>query len=246
MKLKVLSYNIHKGYNLGNRLFVLRDIKKALRDTGADILFLQEVKGSHEEFTENEEGIIGDQFEYLADTVWTNYAYGKNAIYPKGHHGNAILSKYPIVYWHNLDLSLTKMEYRGLLHAEILIPGEKAHLHLLNTHINLLKHHRTIQIEKILGYISENIPSTDRIIFGGDFNDWAKNISPFIFKNSKLSEVFLTLNGNHPKTFPSMIPLLSLDRIYYQNIKPLKASTLKSSSWKKLSDHIPLMAEFEI
>ncbi len=102
MKMRILSYNIHKGFSIGNRDFILNDIKQALRDLNADILFLQEVLGDHNDQKckiPNWQTAI--QFEYLADSVWPHFAYGKNAIYPEGHHGNAILSKFPITDWSN-------------------------------------------------------------------------------------------------------------------------------------------------
>ncbi len=40
---------------------------------------------------------LDSQFAFLADEIWPHFAYGKNAIYSAGHHGNAILSKHPIL-----------------------------------------------------------------------------------------------------------------------------------------------------
>ena len=44
-KINVLSYNIHKGFNLANRNFVLHKIRDTIRTHGSDIVFLQEVIG---------------------------------------------------------------------------------------------------------------------------------------------------------------------------------------------------------
>ena len=44
------------------------------------------------------------QFEFLADSIWSHYAYGKNAIYQHGHHGNAILSELPFAISNNVDV----------------------------------------------------------------------------------------------------------------------------------------------
>ena len=91
--IKILTYNIHKGFNASNRRFVLHEMKDALREINADIVFLQEIQGEHR----HKQNRISDwpdtsQFEFLADQVWQHHAYGKNAIYKSGHHGNAILS----------------------------------------------------------------------------------------------------------------------------------------------------------
>jgi endonuclease/exonuclease/phosphatase family metal-dependent hydrolase len=41
--IKVLSYNIHKGFSPSNRRFVLQGIREGIRSTGADVVFLQEL-----------------------------------------------------------------------------------------------------------------------------------------------------------------------------------------------------------
>ncbi len=248
MKLKILSYNIHKGFNIGNRLFVLKEIKTALKEMDADILFLQEVQGDHSHKKwKIDNWKTAAQFEYLADTVWDHFAYGKNAIYPQGHHGNAILSKYPIMKWHNHDLSLHKLEQRGLLHAEIKIPalGGKP-IHLLNTHINLLEYQRIKQMRMIQDYTNNHINELESLLFVGDFNDWTKKAAKLVLKEFQMKEIFHELYGKFPPTFPSRLPVLSLDRVFYRHLKPVGSMTLKDGIWRKLSDHLPVYAEFEV
>src|SRR5688572_14315277 len=89
--LRILSLNIHKGASAFGRRDVQQELRALIRASHADLVFLQEVRGT---FARQKE--MADQFEFLADEVWDHYAYGKNAIYPGGDHGNAILSHYPI------------------------------------------------------------------------------------------------------------------------------------------------------
>ena len=56
-----------------------------------------------------------EQHDFLAEGVWPNTAYGGNAIYDHGHHGNAILSRFPILSSHNQDISELRFERRGML-----------------------------------------------------------------------------------------------------------------------------------
>lgn len=111
--IKVLSYNIHKGLGVGNRAFTLPHIRDALRGLQPDILFLQEVLGQHDKHASR---FLGwptlPQSDFLAEGAWPHAAYGKNAIYSHGHHGNAILSKYPIVEFENIDISTNAFESR--------------------------------------------------------------------------------------------------------------------------------------
>ncbi len=44
-KIRVLTYNIHKGYRSGNRRFVLESMRTRIAETGADVVFLQEIHG---------------------------------------------------------------------------------------------------------------------------------------------------------------------------------------------------------
>ena len=110
--LQVLSYNIHKGFSSGNRNFVLHQIREAIRTVRADLVFLQEVLGEHREHQRKYSAHWerDSQFEFLADEVWPHFAYGKNAIYTSGHHGNAILSRYPFTFFENIDISTNRME----------------------------------------------------------------------------------------------------------------------------------------
>src|SRR5687767_3184071 len=114
---RVLSYNIHKGFSMDRRL-VLSAIKEAIQSTKAEIVFLQEVIGEHSKHAKRVSDWPEDShFEFLADSIWEHFAYGKNAVYTEGHHGNAILSRRPITFWENIDISNNRLERRGLLHA---------------------------------------------------------------------------------------------------------------------------------
>lgn len=245
MKLKILSYNIHKGFTIGNRDFILEQIRLALRETNADILFLQEVLGDHQD----EKRRVPDwktaiQFEYIADSMWPHYAYGKNAVYPEGHHGNAILSKFPIIEWQNFSISTNRFEQRGLLKTRIMIPQLEKQLLLCNTHLDLTQNGRDQQTEMLIKHMS---PEKDcPWVLVGDFNDWNKKISPRIESSLGATEVFRALNGKYPPTFPSFFPILSLDRVFVHKLKPVKAQALKEAHWKNLSDHLPLYVEIDL
>ena len=46
--LTVMTVNIHKGFTTFNRKFILPELREAVRKVGADVVFLQEVLGTHE------------------------------------------------------------------------------------------------------------------------------------------------------------------------------------------------------
>jgi endonuclease/exonuclease/phosphatase family metal-dependent hydrolase len=238
MALKLLTYNIHKGYTLGNTRFILNELRAAIRDVHADLVLLQEVtvRGEYE---------AEKQFEFLADEVWKHYAYGKNAVYTAGHHGNAILSKFPIESVENEDVSLSRFERRGLLHAQIVIPEISKKIHLMSVHLGLFEKDRSLQVDRLVSRI-QRMAKNEALIVGGDFNDWRERYSQVMEDRLGCVESFHALHQEHPKTYPGAMPLFRLDRIYSRGFRIVKAHVLRGKTWARLSDHLPLCAELEI
>jgi endonuclease/exonuclease/phosphatase family metal-dependent hydrolase len=247
VSLKILSYNIHKGFSFGNLDFVLSQIRDAIRSSEADLVFLQEVQGAHEGHQkEIENWPETPQFEYIADSVWTHYAYGKNALYQAGHHGNAILSRYPMIQSENIDLSTNQLEKRGLLHAVIEIPERGQKIHTLCVHLDLLHRGRKKQIESIIDRIKTCVPIDEPLILAGDFNDWGQKLTPILQERMGICELFNVKTGAHAKSFPSWMPWFRLDRLYYRGLNPVSATCLTGPPWDRLSDHAALFGELEL
>lgn len=235
-KIKVMSYNIHKGFSFGNFKYVLSEIKARIEETEADIVFLQEV---------GEQKDLGPQLEYLADNLWPHFAYGKNSVYEGGHHGNAILSRFPIQSNTNVSLTQYHLEKRGMLHA-IISDDRGVKIHLLTVHLDLINYNRMKQLQIVTNYFKKNISPDDLVILGGDFNDWTEKASQILSATTQVKEAHSYLHKVHAKTFPSVFPLLPLDRMYFKNLEPLKAEVLKSKTWRNLSDHLALLTEFKV
>ena len=90
--IKIATYNIHKGFSHFNRRMMIHELRDRLRSLGADIVFLQEVVGKHELHAERfHDWPAMPQYEFLADSIWSEFAYGRNAAHSSGHHGNAVL-----------------------------------------------------------------------------------------------------------------------------------------------------------
>lgn len=245
--MRILSYNIHKGFTVGNLKFILEKIKQSIQVVHADVVCLQEVVGDH---SRNSSKIknwpVTSQFEFLADQAWSHFAYGKNAVYTEGHHGNAVLSKFPIAQWTNQDISLTPFENRGLLHTILSGPNQEKPVHVFCVHLSLLEKDRQRQMAMLSEKITKDVPADQPIIVAGDFNDWRQNASHILFKSLGMKEASLELRGRHSLTFPSRLPFFALDRIYYRNIKCVQVEVYKKGIWSQLSDHLPTVAEFEI
>jgi endonuclease/exonuclease/phosphatase family metal-dependent hydrolase len=238
MNLKVLTYNIHKGMSPGNIKFILPKLKDELLNLAPDIIFFQEIRGEYKRRT--------SQFEYFADELWPHHAYGKNAIYKNGHHGNAILSRYPFVAWENLDISKMKFSSRSLLHGTVSVPDFPLPIHLICLHFGLFEFERRSQIEALCRRIEEHVPHEEPLIVGGDFNDWNGKIDDQLRTQLELHEVFLKLKGQYAKTFPSWFPVLPVDRLYVRNLLVKDSRCLKNLPWKRLSDHLALLTTLNL
>lgn len=247
--LHVLTYNIHKGYTTGNRKFMLESMRERIAETGADIVFLQEIHGTaHKSAAKRRKFSYPDQphFEYLADQAWPHYAYGRNAIYRKGDHGNAILSRYPFIAWENIDVSIFPRSSRSILHGVVKIPGQRLPLHTLCVHLGLLEQERREQLQALTQRIREHVPENEPMIIAGDFNDWRRRAENHLQDDLGLNELFVTLEGRHARTFPVWVPLLPVDRIYYRGVKPLDCQRHCRGHWRDLSDHAALSGRFEL
>ena len=241
----MLTYNIHKGFNVGNRDFILHDIKQALHHVSADMVVLQEVIGEHQKHRiKHQQWPVNTQLEFLADKMWGHHAYGKNAIYDAGHHGNAILSRWDFIQWENINVSFMKSASRSLLHGVVQLPDGVKPLHIICVHLGLFSIERKRQIITLIERIQQYVPEDEPVIIAGDFNDWRTQVDGY-FKNAlKMVEVFKFQNGRHAKSFPAWLPLLAMDRIYVRGLELEHCEVLAASLWKGLSDHLPLFAHF--
>jgi endonuclease/exonuclease/phosphatase family metal-dependent hydrolase len=242
---RVLSYNIHKGFSARNRVFVLKGIREAIRELSPDFVFLQEVLGEHARHkTKVADWPAESQFEYMADSIWPHFAYGQNAVYTEGHHGNAILSKYPILSWENEDVSTTRLERRGLLHAVVKPYEDRPGLHLICVHFGLLEKDRQLQADRLCSRLKRTVASGEGVIVAGDFNDWALRLSHKLKLEAGLDEAYHARHSHHARTFPSRMPVFRLDRIYFLGFEASYAQALHAEPWASLSDHSPLIAQF--
>lgn len=263
MKLRIATYNIHKGVSSVGGLPRVHDLKKSMSLLAADVIFLQEVQGRHDwlAISKAEQWPSEAQHEFLAGQ-YHHTAYGKNAVYDHGHHGNALLSAYPIIAQSNHDISDHTLESRGLLHCILQTPEAKVHCYVV--HLGLLKGSRRRQTQMLIDNVSRSTPENAPIIIAGDFNDWGNHLSDEIREGLGVKEVFDNhppkkgigsclgkLAGRAPKpqparTFPAALPCLPLDRIYVRGFKVESATVMHGRRWAKVSDHAPVVASLQM
>ena len=231
--LRVLTVNIHKGRTAWRGRHMLEDLREAIRAVAGDLVLLQEVHGPRE-------GLAGAQAEYLADTLWPGHAWARNALVRDGSHGNAVLSRWPIVRQENHDVSVPGDEPRGMLHCVLGLPGGE--LHAICVHLGLLESHRRRQLERLCHIVRDAVPPGLPLVVGGDFNDW-RSRPDAVRPAAGLREVHRSALGAHARSFPARWPLLRLDRIYVARVASHRPVPLPRRPWARLSDHAPLAAE---
>jgi endonuclease/exonuclease/phosphatase family metal-dependent hydrolase len=237
--LRIATFNMHKGANPISPRLVLREQRELIRQIHADIVFLQEVRGAHHRHLFAHQP---SQQAFMADEVWQDFAYGKNASYPSGHHGNAILSKFPIIRTENIDISAHAFEQRGMLHCEIAVPGWDQHLHGICVHFGLLSHWRRKQLDWLSSHIETLVPPHAPLVIAGDFNDWTHRAKQLLPAALRLQEAFEHTSGKPARSFPALFPVLPLDRIYTRGFLVRQTEVHSGRAYAKVSDHAALSA----
>lgn len=244
--LTVLSLNVHKGFSLFNRRLVLHELRDAIRAVGADLVFLQEVVGEHSgHASRHERWPAVPQYEFLADSIWSSHAYGRNAVYQQGHHGNALLSRYPIDAYDNYDVSISRHERRGMLHCRIGVPWLDQPLHAFCVHLGLRESHRRQQVRAPADATNSFARGDEAVIVAGDFNDWRQRAHRVLEQSARLTEAFIATHGRAARSFPARLPLLRLDRVYVRGLRASSGRVLTSRPWSHLSDHAGLLCELQ-
>lgn len=238
---KVATYNIHKGVQgVGPaRRLEIHNLGHAVEQFDADVVCLQEVRAFNRLHARRFERWpeLG-QAEFLAPEGYTP-VYRTNAITRHGEHGNALLSRWPVITHRHENMSDHRFEQRGLLHSEVLVEGHS--VHVVVVHLGLIRASRVRQLAQLQQFIAREVPANAPLVVAGDFNDvgaWVqRTLEPLglqAFQQTKMP------------TFPSRLPLVQLDHVYARGMTPQKLEVPRGRIWWRMSDHLPLIAQFNL
>jgi endonuclease/exonuclease/phosphatase family metal-dependent hydrolase len=239
--LRVATYNIHKGVQgLGpTRRLEIHNLGHAVEQLDADIVCLQEVRKlnrSEQKYFTRWPDL--PQADYLAPEGY-EAVYQSNAITRHGEHGNALLSRWPVVWHKHEDMSDHRFEQRGLLHVHVLVHGQP--IHVIVVHLGLIPASRARQVQQLATYIARDVPPGVPLVVAGDFNDWGSQM------RHALNRIHMyAFDKPGVRTYPSRLPLAQLDYVYARGMKPVGLEVPRGRIWWRMSDHLPLLAEFEI
>ena len=239
--LRVATYNIHKGVQgLGPaRRLEIHNLGLAVEQLDADLVCLQEVRKLHR----REQAFFHHwpelpQADFLAPEGY-EAVYRTNAVTKHGEHGNALLTRWPVVGHQHEDISDHRFEQRGLLHVQVQVQGRP--LHAIVVHLGLIPGSRVRQVERLQQFIEREVPGNEPVVVAGDFNDWGPQLKR-ILAGYGLHE----FDAPRAYTYPARLPLAQLDHVYVRGLTPVGLHVPRGRIWWRMSDHLPLIAEFKL
>ncbi len=240
MRLKILTYNIHKGIGGVDRKYRLNRVVDVIRHYQPDVALLQEVDdGVPRSHKDRQAEAIAEHLEFR------HVLFQPNVTLRQGTYGNAILSRLPIHDPLDVELTIPLKKRRRALVGRLTLEHQGHHrtLVIVNLHLGLAGLERRIQLNRLL-----RDPAIERLhrdtpcVVGGDFNDLWGAIARRVMRPAG----FHSATG-HQRTFPASIPLRPLDAIYYRgDCTPVHAHAGRVQLAHEASDHLPLVAEFDV
>jgi len=237
-RIRIATYNIHKGRGIDGRVRVER-IARVVGAVHPDIVALQEVVSCEGRAPEDH------QARYLAEEFGYYYAIGETRKYRGGAYGNVTLSRWKFEQTRHADLSVFGREERGVLRTDLRLGKRLVHvfnIHLGTGHLERRKQAKRLMDTDLLKAIDISGP---RIVMG-DFNEWTWGLATRTLTNG-LHLTDLRGHLRRTRSYPSGLPLLHLDHIYYdQHFQVESARFHRSRMSLVASDHLPLFADLII
>lgn len=232
MKLKVASYNIHKGVGLDRRRDPDR-ILTVLREVDADVIALQEADrrfGLREAVIPR--AMLDDHSPWRA--VEPGHYDRARTASSMGWHGNALLVRRGIEVIDACAVPLPTLEPRGAVCATLRL-GE-ALVRVVGMHLDLSGLRRRQQVAAVCGHLS-GYEASGHAVMMGDLNEWSPT-------GGALAAFASPLRVLAPgRSFPARRPLAQLDRIVVSESIGVEAMGVHHSPLAAIgSDHLPVWA----
>jgi endonuclease/exonuclease/phosphatase family metal-dependent hydrolase len=236
--LSFASYNIHRCFGTDGHYRPERTVQ-VIEALDADIVGLQEV----------DMRLLVDgrpQLDYFGETLvmhaipGPNNAGGASTTGRRGKFGNALLSRWPVRHVRRIDLSVRHFEPRGALDCRIDVDGTL--VRVVVSHLGLNAAERRVQVERLLTALEPH-PDDAPLVVMGDFNEWRP--IPGALGGAALRGLDQRFGPSRtPRTFPSRLPILPLDRFWVWPEHGLRRLAVYTTPLSRItSDHLPLRAE---
>jgi endonuclease/exonuclease/phosphatase family metal-dependent hydrolase len=224
--LRIATYNVHSGVGVDRR-FRPQRIAEVIAELGADVIALQEVLSPVQGF---------DVHAHLGEATGFHLAAMATMQLAGGTFGNALLSRWPIVKCIEHRLTVGRREPRGAIDATIERDTRK--LRVIATHLGLRSAERHAQLSQLADLV-ERWQELATILLG-DFNATRAKSREIRAHAERLGRTSALA------TFPSVAPVLPLDRIFaLHGAEIVDVAVHRSRLARVASDHLPLVATIE-
>jgi len=240
VRFRLITYNIHKGIGGVDRRYRPKRIIETLARYRPDIVLLQEVDDrvprSHRDC----------QVDLLGDALgFRHRVFQRNVKLREGAYGNAILSRFPLSDVRHVDLTVPLKKRRRALvaHCRLHVNEHTRRLLICTLHLGLAAFERTVQLRRLLRsgvlvYTHRHTP----VIVAGDFNDVYGTLGKRMLRRAGFEPAVRRV-----KTFPAALPLRPLDRVYFRgDLTLVRSFASRTVVARQASDHLPIIAEFEV
>jgi endonuclease/exonuclease/phosphatase family metal-dependent hydrolase len=236
MRLRIVTYNIHKGVGTDGLLDVRR-VAEIVRHYDPHVVCLQEVLWNPPQDGER------TQPQDLREAIGLPHAVvALNCHRPQGTYGNMTLSKFPIDEHENLDLTMPLRKTRAALYTRIRLPH--APLHVFNAHLGLAGYERLRQMRLLVEDTPRLAPERESVVYLGDMNDWQHRIYGDVLVEAGFRCAVGDRDDPGHSTFPSRMPVAALDKVFVRGaVTAVHAHPSRLALARVASDHLPLVAE---
>lgn len=241
MKIRVVTWNIHKGIGGIDRRYRFERVVDVLRGLDPDFALLQEVAD------DLPRSKFHDQAEMLAAALrMPHFVFHPEHRFDIGGYGNAILSKAPLFDIHHVDLTIGNRKKRGVLHARARVRFEKVSRTVVihNMHLGLTGAERELQLVRFLNSEPfQRLHARTPLVVGGDLNDVWATLGPRFFVPQGFRPA-----GPVQNTFPSALPVRPLDGLFLRgDLHPHRvAHAVRTPLTRVASDHLPLVVDLSL
>jgi endonuclease/exonuclease/phosphatase family metal-dependent hydrolase len=242
VRLKLLTYNIHKGIGGVDRRYRPERISAVLGHYTPDLVLLQEVDdGARRSQRHRQHELFGQALNMPHRAFFPNVR-----VRGGGAYGNAVLSRFPIAAARNIDLTYPGRKHRSAVYAALDVPGSHGGhsrvVHVFNLHLGLAGFERLWQLSRFFAdHPFAGLAQRTPVVVGGDFNDVYGGLGELLAPSG-----FRGID-RRPLTFPAWGPMRALDAIFVRgNLDFLRLARCDSTLARRASDHRPLIAEVRI
>lgn len=244
MRLRLLSYNIHKCIGGVDRRYDPQRVRETIAHYEPDIVLLQEVDADVLRSNRDRQVDVLAELLGLRHRVW----FPTVAVRGGGAYGNAILSRFPVFDTRHIDLTVSGRKARSVLHAKVRVrvpaSSRVRTLQVFNLHLGLLQTDRQRQLRRFLdSHPFVHLHRRTPVVVGGDFND----VYGTLGRQLLLPAGFRTARGRPPRTFPAWAPLRPLDALFVRgDLQVRRLHRGRTDVARRASDHLPLVADLEL